>query len=78
MMSSLQLLVLLSLSFTKANDCNVFSSQFENRRCSEVYKAVENALWSNDVNKYILDEAFSLNNYHHLPTKIIITVQGAI
>ena len=41
-----------------------------------VYKAVENALWSNDVNKYILDEAFGLNNY--LPTKIIITVQGAI
>lgn len=74
MKSSLLLLVLLCLPFTNANDCNVFSSQFENqdaarvRRCSKIYKAVENALWSEDVNKYTLDEAFRA----HPPKAIII------
>ena len=37
-----------------------------------MYEAVKRALWSNDVNKYILDEAFSPSSFHHPPTAMII------
>lgn len=76
MISSLQLLVLLSLSFTKANDCNIFSSEFQSEgiadRCVQIHKAVRKAFWSNEVNKYTLDEAFKTSSHHRPPTAVIV------
>ena len=70
------LVVLLSLSFTEANYCNIFSGEFQQRdvahRCNAIHKAVVKALSKNDVYKYILHEVFSINSFHRPPTAIII------
>ena len=76
MISSLWLLLLLSLSFTKANDhdCDIFSKSFQNEgiggqyRCIQVHEAVRKAFWSNKINNYTL-EAF---NTSYLTTVTVI------
>ena len=76
-MRILVLLVVLSLTFTKAKalNCNVFSYQFERSRaaaqCVQIHKAVKKALLNDSVNMYVLDEAFT-SPHHHLPATMII------
>lgn len=62
------------LSSTKENSCNIFSYKFEERAdgCIQTHEVVNRALWSNDVNKYILNEALSPNSRHHPPMAMII------
>ena len=75
-MMTIKLIVLLSLTFTKANHlyCNIFSYEFEGAAsdCIQIHKAVREALRANDVNKYILDEVFSPNSHYHPPTALVI------
>ena len=75
-MMIIQLLVLLSLTFAEANHiyCNIFSYEFEGaaNECVQIHKAVKKALQSNDINKYILDEAFSPSSHHRPPTVVVI------
>jgi hypothetical protein len=84
-MNSLQLLlVLLSLSNTEANKCNIFSEGFQQEdaahRCNEIHTAVFKALQKNDVYQYILHEVFGIDAFHRPPTAIIfrydVTISG--
>ena len=74
-MNSLQVLVvLLSLSITEANYCNIFSEEFQQdvaQRCDIIHKAVVEALKKNHVYKYILHEVFDFQAFHRPPTAII-------
>ena len=75
-MNSLQVLVvLLSLSITEANYCNILSKEFQQedvaQRCDKIHKAVVKALQENDVYKYILHEVFGIKAFHQPPTSII-------
>ena len=75
-MNSLQLLVvLLSLSNTEANYCNILSKEFQQedvaQRCIKINRAVLNALQDNDAYQYILHEVFGINAFHRPPTSII-------
>ena len=75
-MNSLQVLVvLLSLSITEANYCNILSKEFQQedvaQRCDKIHKAVVKALQKNHVYKYILHEIFGINAFHRPPTSII-------
>ena len=75
-MSSLQLLVvLLSLSNAGANHCNIFSEEFQSNtvalRCNKIRQTIEQALWRNNVYKYIVHEVFSIKSFHRMPNAII-------
>ena len=75
---ALQLLVLvvLSLSNTEANYCDIFSEEFQQqddvaRRCNAVHKAVTRALSKDGAYQYMSHEVFSINSFHRPPTAII-------
>ena len=69
------LVVLLSLSNTEANYCNILSKEFQQEdvahRCNEIHTAVVKALQDSDVYQYILHEVFGINAFHRPPTAII-------
>ena len=75
-MNSLQVVVvLLSLSITEANYCNILSKEFQQEdvvyRCDTIHTAVINALQKNHVYQYILHEVFGIKAFHQPPTSII-------
>ena len=67
--------MLLSLSITEANYCNLLSKEFQQedvaQRCDKIHRAVVKALQKNHVYKYILHEVFGINAFHQPPTSII-------
>ena len=72
----LLVLVLLSLSNTEANYCNIFSEEFQQqddvaRRCNAVHKAVTRALSKDGAYQYMSHEVFGINSFHRPPTAII-------
>ena len=72
---TLLVLVLLSLSNTEANYCNIFSEEFQQqdlaRRCNAVHKAVTRALSKDGAYQYMSHEVFGINSFHRPPTAII-------
>ena len=69
--------MLLTLSNTEANYCNILSKEFQQddiaHRCNAIHTAVVEALQENDVYQYIyiLHEVFGINAFHQPPSSII-------
>lgn len=79
-MNLLLLLTPVLFSAVGAEDqCSVFNKEFENNAgwCIQIFRALQNALWNNDENTYIIDEVF-FNHHWHSPSVVDITYKVQI